>query len=259
MNADSSPAFDALDTQSKSGSRCEIKTLPLHTEPSHLLNNYPTMNNSNAPKNDNADYEKSPNQILKNLTEGDDQAVAQIFEQSMARLQRMIAKRIPNDLRRHTDEEDVALSVMNSFFCGVRQGDRFQKLDDQNDLWQILGMLTRQKLAKHIRRQKAQKRGSGHVRGESIFIMRDDNSTAAGIENQAIAQNDGLDAFVGNEEIDMLMARLDSQLLREIAMLKLQGYEHDEIAKQLEVSVRTVGRKLQLIRDSWREGLSDMS
>jgi RNA polymerase sigma factor (sigma-70 family) len=206
-----------------------------------------------------SDSEKNSNQLLKNLTEGDDQAVAEIFEQSMARLQRMIAKRIPNDLRRHTDEEDVALSVMNSFFCGVRQGDRFQKLDDQNDLWQILGMLTKQKLAKHIRRQKAQKRGSGDVRGESIFTTQDDTSTAGGIENHAITQNDGLDALVGNEEIDMLMARLDSEALREIAMLKLQGYEHEEIAKQLEISVRTVGRKLQSIRDSWEKGVADYS
>ena len=50
-----------------------------------------------------------------------------------------------------------------------------------------------------------------------------------------------------------LFARLDDVMLRVIAFQKLQGMTSDEIAASLEVSRRTVDRKLRLIRAIWEE------
>ncbi|MFK8114721.1 MAG: ECF-type sigma factor, partial [Rubripirellula sp.] len=49
-----------------------------------------------------------------------------------------------------------------------------------------------------------------------------------------------------------LLALLDSESLREIAKLKLHGHTNQQIADSLDVSPRTVERKLNLIRSKWR-------
>ena len=43
--------------------------------------------------------------------------------------------------------------------------------------------------------------------------------------------------------------------LRELALLKLRGYTHHEIARHIERSVATVERRFRLIRDIWCEML----
>lgn len=189
---------------------------------------------------------------IEGLLNGDEQAIADVVEQSMNRLKKQISRRLPQGLRRHTDEEDVAQSVMNSFICGVRQGGRFKKLDDTNDLWQILGMLTKQKIAKHVRRYQAQKRGSGNVRGESIFSRPDQDSIAPGLDGVVERFDGALEELVQTEEVDNLLQALENDRLREIAVLKLEQFSHEEIADRLQISVRSVGRKLDVIRDLWR-------
>ena len=193
--------------------------------------------------------------LLERLVSGSEDAFVQIFNESIERLRHRIANRMPKDLRRHTDEEDVALSVMNSFIGGIRQGGRFKKLKDKSDLWQILGMLTKQKIAKHIRRHQAQKRGAGEVRGESVFPAPGDNA-AFGLGGYAAAQVEVRDVLISSEEIDRLFQKLNSEVLRDIAIMKLEGYEQDEIAKELEISPRTVGRKLAMIREQWSDEIS---
>ena len=49
--------------------------------------------------------------------------------------------------------------------------------------------------------------------------------------------------------------RLDSlrdESLRRLALLKMEGYTNAEIAGQLNCGLRTVDRKLELIRKTWR-------
>ena len=198
-----------------------------------------------------SDIEQEPLDFAA-LSDGDEQAIAQIVEQSMERLKQRISRRLPPGLRRHTDEDDVAQSVMNSFICGVRDRERFKKLQDTNDLWQILGMLTKQKIAKHVRRNQAQKRGSGSLRGESIFYRPDQEGLAPGLDGIANQLAGVSEEIVHSEDFDQLLQTLDNDHLREIAVFKLDGFSHEEIAERMQMSVRSVGRKLDVIRDLWR-------
>ena len=47
------------------------------------------------------------------------------------------------------------------------------------------------------------------------------------------------------------LAALDEEFLREVAMYKLEGYTNEEIAEKISRSVKTVERKLALIRKLW--------
>jgi len=59
------------------------------------------------------------------------------------------------------------------------------------------------------------------------------------------------------EECRQLLERLDSPELRSVALLKVEGYGNEEIAARLGCGVRTVERRLRLIRSIWeQEGAS---
>lgn len=55
------------------------------------------------------------------------------------------------------------------------------------------------------------------------------------------------------EEYERLLKQLPGQDLVELAILKMEGYTNDEIAVKWGKAVRTVERKLQLIRRVWEK------
>ncbi len=138
---------------------------------------------------------------------------------------------------------------MNSFVAGARAG-RFPQLDDESDLWRLLVTITARKASAQRRRHFALRRDSGKVRGESAF-QSPGNSTGSGIK--AVEGNEPTPEFAAQfaDECQALFAKLDNQLLREIATWKMEGFSNEEIASRLGRNVRTVERKLALIRELW--------
>jgi DNA-directed RNA polymerase specialized sigma24 family protein len=53
------------------------------------------------------------------------------------------------------------------------------------------------------------------------------------------------------EECHCLLGRLRDESLREVARLRMGGYTNEEVADRLGCSLRTVARKVELIRRSW--------
>ena len=94
-----------------------------------------------------------------------------------------------------------------------------------------------------------QKRGGGHVRGESALVSSP-SSTSAGLEN--LIGDDPTPEVLAQigEEHERLMARLDEGL-REIAVWKMESLNNEEIAAQLGITSRSVRRKLERIRELW--------
>lgn len=139
------------------------------------------------------------------------------------------------------DEEDLALSAMNSFFMRAERG-CFSRLHDRSDLWQLLAKITVRKTIDRRRNARAEKRGDGQG--------PDDCCSEESLRN--IAGNgptpDMLAAI--NEECQRLMNSLDEGL-RPVAHMKLEGYTNREIAEALGRVERTVERKLDRIRQTW--------
>lgn len=54
------------------------------------------------------------------------------------------------------------------------------------------------------------------------------------------------------QEVRERLEYLDDDVLQEIVIRKLEGYTNREIARELDLSLRTVERKLQLIRQKWQ-------
>lgn len=182
---------------------------------------------------------------------GDERAAQAIWETYFAELVTLARKKISTMPRRVADEEDIALSAMNSFFRGAKAG-RFPQLADRHDLWRLLVTITARKSVALQRKHYRQKRGGGKVRGESVFLSPGDS------------QDGGIGRALGDsptpqlvaqmvESCEQLLEQLGDDILRAIALKKMEGYTNDEIAEQLGCTTRTVERKLERIRGKWSE------
>lgn len=194
---------------------------------------------------------------IEGLRRQDPRAVQALWERFFDRMVRRARDRLRGANRRVADEEDAALSAFDGFVRAAAAG-RFPKLDDRDDLWQVLLLVTERKAADLARKERAQARGGGAVRGESAF---------AGNGSEELP---GLDGFAGGEPPAALVAQLaddyqrrldalDDDTLRKLAVMKLEGYESTELAAALGLSLRTIERKLALIREIWAQTPDDAS
>jgi DNA-directed RNA polymerase specialized sigma24 family protein len=140
---------------------------------------------------------------------------------------------------------------MHSFCRGVAEH-RFEHVDDRNDLWKLLVTITARKACAQRRRHYAAKRGGGRVRGESVLMRLD----AGGEPQEGIADVLGSEptpelAAMVAEDCNCLLNDLGDEMLRQIAVLTLEGYDTHEIAAKLGCVQRTVERKLERIREKW--------
>lgn len=192
---------------------------------------------------------------IAQLNDCDEDAARKIWDAYFPKLARLARNRLGQLPKRAADEEDVALSAMNSFFRGFEAG-RF-KLDDRNDLWKLLATITIRKVTSQRRRALAAKRGGGQVRGESVFHKHgNEGERMAGIAEILMDENrmPELAEDVANMCRELLEQLADERLQR-TAILKMEGYTNQEIADQLGCSVPRTKQLLARIRDKWKREL----
>jgi DNA-directed RNA polymerase specialized sigma24 family protein len=155
-----------------------------------------------------------------------------------------------NGLRlRAADEEDVALSAMNSF-CRMAQN-RENPIADSTELWKLLATIVKRKVNKERQRQFAGKRQEHRLLGESgVSPFNDDEEK----ENA-----NGLAQFAGRDPSPELAAELAETWERilnlpdaeELVLLKSDGYSNSEIAEKVGCSTRTIQRSIEKIKKEW--------
>jgi DNA-directed RNA polymerase specialized sigma24 family protein len=190
---------------------------------------------------------------IRQLSQRDGQAAEAIWNQYFQRLAYFARRKFDKLPCRVADEEDVALSALNSFCRGAASG-RFPQLADRQDLWRILLTIASRKVGAQMRRQGAGKRGGGKVRGESVFQRRDGDDPLG--RDVGIGQVLGREptpelACMVAEDCQRLLEALGDETLRQIAISKLEGYTNDEIAERMGCVTRTIERKLERIREKW--------
>ncbi|MCO6458957.1 MAG: RNA polymerase subunit sigma-70 [Pirellulaceae bacterium] len=185
---------------------------------------------------------------IDGLRRQDSQAVQRLWDRYYRQLLSLAARRLPAGLRREFDEEDVALSALDSLCRGLAAG-RFPLVTDRDSLWALLVVIARRKCRARLRRLSAQKRGGAAVRGQSAWEDDSGHGLAAEISQDPSPEF----AVEVAEELSRLLDRLPDETTRRLAVMKLEGYTNEEAAGQLECSQTTVKRRLQLIRKTWSE------
>jgi DNA-directed RNA polymerase specialized sigma24 family protein len=174
---------------------------------------------------------------LELLKEGDRAAAQPLWEHYFRRLVELARRKLQGGPRRVADEEDVALSAFASFCRGLEAG-RYPQLDDREDLWQLLVLITAHKALDRLRHERRLKRRAD--RHEDVDLLR-----LVGREPIPL-----LAAQVAEEFRRLLQLLNDSELMS-LARWKMEGYTTQEMAEKLGYVPRTIERKLRLIRTIW--------
>jgi DNA-directed RNA polymerase specialized sigma24 family protein len=180
---------------------------------------------------------------------GDEEAARQLWRRYFEALVRLARPRLRAQSRGAADEEDVVLSAFDSFYAGMARG-RYPDLADREDLWRLLVTITARKAYNQNRWESRPKRGGGLVRHASAI------DACEGPEADDLAQVVGSEptpefAAMVADEYRRLLEVLGEDELRQIANWKLEGDSDAEIAARLGCALRTVARRLELIRTLW--------
>jgi DNA-directed RNA polymerase specialized sigma24 family protein len=141
------------------------------------------------------------------------------------------------------------LSAFRSFCDRAGRG-QFPRLSDRDDLWRLLATITVRKALDTMRHQTRQKRGGGHVLGESALLMGDD-ADREGVAEILSREPSPEEVARFADDYAQFFARLKDPGLQTIALRRLEGQSTQDIARALKVSTKTVDRKIQLIRAIW--------
>jgi DNA-directed RNA polymerase specialized sigma24 family protein len=186
---------------------------------------------------------------FERLAAGDSTAAQRAWQDYYGRLIALARRKLGGSARRVADEEDVVLVAFNSFLKGLKAG-RFPKLADRHDLWQVLVMLTARKAIDQREYENRQKRGGG----KKPIAAHAGHGSDSALLSEAIG-TEPTPAFATEvaEELESLLAALGDLTLTQIAVGKLEGYTNQELAQQIGCGVRTIERKLNLIRAVWEQ------
>jgi DNA-directed RNA polymerase specialized sigma24 family protein len=191
---------------------------------------------------------------INQLLQGDPAAARPLWERYFHLLARRARHRLAGTPRRAADEEDVALSAFDSF-CRAAQQKRFPRLDDRQDLWQLLLLLTDRKVIDQRRQATRARRGGGKALDEAALSPGDSVGSGSPLAGLASPEPSPEFAAQAAENWRRLLALLGDPELEKVALLKMEGYSLADIAARLGCVPRTVQRRLRLIRHIWeREG-----
>jgi DNA-directed RNA polymerase specialized sigma24 family protein len=186
---------------------------------------------------------------LEQLKAGDPAAAKPLWDEYFARLVTLARRQLRTAPRASADEEDVALSAFDSFCRGV-EGGRFPEMNDRDDLWRVLFVITARKATRLVRHEGREKRGGGRVVPASV--VDEASGPGADVVGGAVGSEPS-PAFAAEvaEECRRLLSILGEGELRQLAIWKMEGYTNAEIAARWGRSVPTVERKLARIRAIW--------
>jgi DNA-directed RNA polymerase specialized sigma24 family protein len=185
---------------------------------------------------------------LESLKAGDPDAATKLWRRYFEALVRLARDRLRGAPRAVADEEDAAL---NAFDCFVRKASRgrFPRLDDRDDLWRLLVIITERKPLDQVQHERRQKRGGGRVAG----MAGADGAGHPGSGAVCVADATPTPEFAAMvaDECRVLLGRLRDDSLRQVALLRMEGYTNEEVADRLGRSLRSIARKVKLIRRIW--------
>ena len=116
----------------------------------------------------------------------------------------------------------------------------------------MLVTITARKAIDLVHHERRQKRGGGRVADEASLGETDSGGGA--FERFACPEPTAEFAALLAEECRVRLDGLRDDTLRRVALLKMEGHTDAEIAARLGCGLRTVVRKLTLIRAAWSEG-----
>jgi DNA-directed RNA polymerase specialized sigma24 family protein len=181
---------------------------------------------------------------IDGLKHGDQQAIQALWKYYFEQLARIAQARLRGAPCRAGDGEDIAVEAFLIFCSNAQKEGQFLELRNRDNVMRLLIRFTVWKAfdfrVRETRRHQAARGGS--ALGEA-----------------------GFECFPGEEppaefqaQVADLLAKLPNEELRQIARLRMEGYQNAEIASKLQCSVAKIERKLSHIRGYWETDWADL-
>lgn len=174
---------------------------------------------------------------------GDSEAANRIWQHYFDRLVRSVRGRLYGQNRAVSDEEDIVLSVFDSFYLAAEKG-RFPDLADRDDLWHLLLRMAARKVVDKRRHDQRQRRG-GDIKIHALDPTGGDEGLIEAIGDEPSPEM----VLMMAEAVEQIFSHLGVGPLRDLAGAKLEGYSNAELAKRFDCSERTIERRLHMIRE----------
>ena len=185
-----------------------------------------------------AEAGQSITRLIRAAQDGSSSAVRPLLSAYFDRLVRLARKRLRNLPGLGGYDEDLALRSFHSVYRRLCDRARPLELAHRDDLWRLLATRTISRAIDLIRRHRpAEVMGDLDV---THLLSREPTPDEAA----ELA-----------DECRRLLDSLDEPELRQIALWKVEGYTHAEIAARLDCVPRTVERKVSRIRLLWKHDL----
>ena len=186
----------------------------------------------------------SVSEWIAGMKAGDAHCVTSLWDRYFERICQLADRKLEGATRSVVDEQDLAVGAMRAIWEGAREG-RFQRLENRDDLWQLLVVITSRKAANVHRHQS--------VRREK-FRKWSDFYPSLALEFTELIESPPTESLIDQIPLSCndLLSKLDDRH-REIALMRLAGHSNVEIADQLDCSVATIERCLRSIRVLWSE------
>ncbi len=176
-------------------------------------------------------------ELIARVRAGDPSAETAVFRRYVRRMMVLAAGQFDEWLRDRADVENIVLSAYRSFFQRNEQGEF--DLAGWDDLWSLLAIITLRKCTKRRKFLLAARRDARREVG-----WADANGQAASLADRAPTP---AEAVALSETIEHLFQAMTPDD-RPIVELILMGCTSEEIASQVDASVRTVQRVRQRAR-----------
>ena len=157
---------------------------------------------------------------LSLLRAGDPQAPEALWDRYFAQVLRLAHQQLLGLRDRSHDAEDVALSTLNAL-CQAAQHGRLANVQDRHDLWRLLVTCT-------LNRARNLRSHENRLKRRAELVVETGPRPEAGLGNVPSTEPTPEEAAQLADELRHVMQRLDAedptQRLREVALLKLEGY-----------------------------------
>ncbi len=171
--------------------------------------------------------------MLHRYREGQEDAATALYKRYAIRLQRLAEKKTDAKMASRIDPEGIVQSVFRTFFRRVSDGQ--YDVADGDDLWNLLLIISLNKLRKEATKQRTAK--------------RDINKTHSLIEkdHEKEGSNDDEAFIVLKLTVEEILSTL-SVAEREIVEMRIAGHEINQIVESSKRAKRSVERILQSFR-----------
>jgi len=171
--------------------------------------------------------------LLLHWKGGEQDAASEFHRRYVEKLLSLIQRNIARRFASRLDADDVAQSVLRTFFGAVADGR--QLISPSDDVWKLLQTIALKKIRNQVKLHDAQKRSAGRTVSDPDMLDLLGEPT----EQEAVDLADLVEHSIRS---------LDPNIARTMEML-LAGNTVDEIADSLKVSTRSVRRYRERIAE----------